>query len=124
MTQEPAETAATPQAEGDQETVRAAFSRLYTDGRAYAQAEGQRQKLRAGLVGAGVRDAAIMGVVALMLLFAAIVTLLIGLVIALAPVLGPLWATLAVFGGALLVAALLLLLAKARIGRMMKAIRP
>lgn len=124
MTQEPAETVATPQADGDEESVRATFTRLYADGRAYAQAEVERQKLRAGIVGVGVRNAAILGVVALMLLFAAIVALLVGLVIALAPMIGPLWAALTVFGGGLLVAILLLLLAKGQIGHMRKAIRP
>lgn len=124
MTQEPAETVATPQTEGDEESVRATFTRLYADGRAYAQAEAQRQKLRAGIVGAGVRNAAILGIVALMLLFAAIVTLLIGLVIALSATIGPLWATLAVFGGSVLIAVLLLLLAKGQISHMLKAIKP
>ncbi|WHO40644.1 phage holin family protein [Sphingobium sp. AP49] len=124
MTQEPAETVATPQAEGDEESVRATFTRLYADGRAYAQAEVERQKLRAGIVGAGVRNAAILGVVALMLLFAAIVALLVGLVIALAPMIGALWAALAVFGSAVLIAILLLLLAKGQIGHMLEAIKP
>ncbi|WP_180275659.1 phage holin family protein [Sphingobium sp. IP1] len=94
-----------------------------SDGRAYAQAEVERQKLRAGIAGAGVRNAAILGIVALMLLFAAIVTLLIGLVIALSAMIGPLWATLAVFGGAVLIAVLLLLLAKGQISHMLKTIK-
>lgn len=124
MTQEPAETAETPQAEGQEESVRDVFARLYDDGRAYAQAEADRQKLRLGILGAGIRDAAIFAIVAIMLLFASLVAFLIGLIIALAPRLGPLWATCAVFGAALLVALGLLLLAKARIDRMKKAIKP
>ena len=128
MIDEPADTAVTPRTDGQpdgapDESVREVLARLYTDGRAYAQAEVERQKLRAGIAGAGVRNAAILGIVALMLLFAAIVTLLIGLVIALSAMIGPLWATLAVFGGAVLIAVLLLLLAKGQISHMLKTIK-
>lgn len=130
MTQQPAETADrthAPEPGGesvDGESLGHVFHRLYADGRAYAQAEAERQKKRATLIGLGVRDAVILGAIALMLLFAALVALLIGLVILLAPVLGALGALGAVVGGALLVVLLLLLLAKARIGRMKKAIAP
>lgn len=129
LTQQPAEPAATPQADGadsyaPDETVHDVLASLYADGRAYAAAEGERQKLRAGLVVSGVRDAAIFAGVAIMLVFATLVAFLIGLIIALAPRLGPLWATLAVLGASLLVALVLLLLARARIGRMKKAIAP
>lgn len=103
------------------ESVSAVFARLYEDGRSYAQAELDRQKLRVGIIGAGVRDAAIFAMVAVMLIFAVLVALLIGLIIALAPALTALGATAAVLSSALLVALLLLLLAKARIGRMKKA---
>ena len=105
------------------ETVAGVFGRLYDDGRSYAQAELDRQKLRAAIIGAGVRDAAIFVMVAVMLLFALLVALLIGLIIAFAPALTPLGATAAVLGSTLLVATALLLLAKARIGRMKRAIR-
>lgn len=125
----PAETAVTPHADGlddsaPDESVRDVFARLYADGRAYAAAEADKQKARAGLIGAGVRDAAILAGVAIMLVFATLVAFLIGLIIALAPQLGPLWATFAVLGASLLVAIGLLLLAKARISRMKKAITP
>jgi hypothetical protein len=50
-------------------------------------------------------------------------TCLIGLVIALSATIGPLWATLAVFGGAVLIAVLLLLLAKGQISHMLKTIK-
>lgn len=110
--------------EGGDETIGEAFTRLYRDTRAYAEAEADRQKLRASIVAAGVRDAVIFALVAVMLLFATLVALLIGLIIALAPALTPLGATGAVLGAALLVAFALLLLARARISRMKKAIRP
>lgn len=124
MTEQLAEPAVAPQGEAQTESVRDAFARVYADGKAYASAELDRQKLRVGVVGAGVRNALIFASVAIMLVFASLVAFLIGLVIALAPRLGPLWATVAVFAAALCVALCLLLLAKARIGRMKRAIAP
>ena len=59
-----------------------------------------------------------------MLAFASIVALLVGLVVALSRHLDPLWATLIVTGGGLLVTVLLLLMAKGCITRMKKAITP
>jgi len=123
----PAETAVTPEADGQEDDVRAqsvrdVLARLYADGRAYANAEMDRQKVRAGIVAAGIRNAAILGLIALMLVFGAIVALLVGLTFGLAVHVGPLWATLIVVGGALIVALLLLLLAKASITRMRERI--
>ncbi|BAI96279.1 MULTISPECIES: phage holin family protein [Sphingobium] len=104
--------------------MRDVFARLYSDGRAYAEAEAERQKLRAGIIGAGVRDALIFATAGVMLVFAAIVAGLVGVILALSPLVGPGWAAAAVFGGALVVALLLLLVAKGRIGRMRKAVKP
>ena len=106
---------------GQDQTVGESFARLLADGRAYVEAEADRQKLRAGIFTKGLRDAAILVAVALMLLFGTLVAVLIGLIIALSPALTPLGATGAVFGGAILVSLVLLLLAKARISRMKKA---
>ncbi|MBA4091876.1 phage holin family protein [Sphingobium sp. 3R8] len=129
MIDEPADTAVTPRTDGQpdgapDESVREVFARLYTDGRAYAAAEAEKQKLRAGIIGVGVRNAAIFGIVALMLAFASIVALLVGLTIALAQLMAPLWATLIVVSGALILVVLLLLAAKGCITRMKKAIAP
>lgn len=135
MTQEPADTAVTPHTDGqpdgapednarNDESVKEVLARLYADGRAYAAAEADRQKLRVGIIGAGIRNAAIFGVLALMLAFASIVALLVGLTIALSRWVAPVWATLIVVGGALLVVLLLLLAAKGCITRMKKAITP
>jgi hypothetical protein len=131
---EPAETAVTPLTEGQREdapgdtardeSVKDVLSRLYADGRAYASAEAEKQKLRAGIVAIGVRNAAIFGIVGLMLAFASIVALLVGLTITLSQIMAPIWATLIVVGGALVVVLLLLLAAKGAISRMMKAITP
>lgn len=111
-----------PEQQAPDESVREVFARLYTDGRAYASAEAEKQKLRVAIIGGAVRNAAIFVTVALMLLFASIVAFLIGLIIALAPRLGPLWATFAVLGASMVVALILLLLAKFSISRMKKAI--
>lgn len=106
------------------ESVKEVLSRLYADGRAYAAAEAEKQKLRAGIIGAGIRNAAIFAMVALMLAFASIVALLVGLTIALSQLVAPIWATLIVAGGGLILTLLLLLAAKGCITRMKKAIAP
>lgn len=110
-------------AEND-DSIRGAFTRLYDDGRAYVSAEVEKQKVRAGLVAIGVRNAVIYAVVAFLIVFAAIVALLVGLVLTLAPVVGPFWATMIVVVAAILVAVGLLLLAKSAITHMKKAITP
>lgn len=103
------------------QTVSESFASLLADGRAYIEAEADRQKLRATIVAKGLRDAAILAAVAMMLLFGTLVALLIGLIIALSPALTPIGATGAVLGGAIAMSMVLLLLAKARISRMTKA---
>lgn len=123
MTEEPSLIAAQPEAEQPQDSVRAAFSKLYTDGRAYADAELERQKLRAGIAGAAVRDAAIFAAVGFILAFAGLIAFLVGMVLVLSPHLGPGWSALIIFGASLAVAIISLLLAKARISGMRKAIK-
>jgi len=129
LIEQPAETAIAPHTDGAEEaaredSVRDAFTRLYADARAYAAAEAEKQKLRAGIVATGVRNAAILGVIAFVLLFASIVALLVGLIHVLEPLIGPLGATLAVFGAGLVITIILALLAKGCITRMKKAIAP
>lgn len=126
MTEEPSLVAAIPEAEHEeqQDSVRATFTKLYADGRAYADAEIERQKLRAGIAGAGVRDATIFAVAGFMLSFAGLIAFLVGMVLMLSPHIGAGWAALVVFASTLLVTIVLLLLAKSRISRMRKAIKP
>ncbi|WP_062733840.1 hypothetical protein [Sphingobium abikonense] len=129
MIEEPAETAVTPHTEGPEEAARQesvgdAFRRLYTDARDYAAAEAEKQKLRLNLIMAGVRNAAIFAVTAFLILFASLVALLVGLIHVLEPMIGPLGATLAIFAAGIVIAILLLLLAKGCITRMKKAIAP
>lgn len=101
-----------------EEPLKDVLRRLVEDGRAYADAEINRQKIRATFVGSGLRTIALLGTIALMLLFGTLVTLMIGLVFALAPYLTPLGATFAVSIAALLIVAILLYVAKQRLGRL------
>ena len=124
MTEEPSLIAEPPETGDEHEDgVRATLGKLYTDGRAYADAEIERQKLRVGIAGAGIRDAAIFATFGFMLSFAGLIAFLVGMVMALSPHLGAGWSALAVFGATLLVTAILLVLAKARISRMRRAIK-
>lgn len=126
MTDQPAEPARPDGPVGADEDVSLGtlFARLANDARAYMEAEGERQKLRASLITAGVRDAAILIVIAITLGTGTIVALLVGLIIALAPILTAIGAIGAVLGSALVIAFILLLLARARIARMKRDIRP
>lgn len=109
--------------EREEESVRDTFARVFADGRAYASAEIERQKLRAGVAVAGVRDAVIFAAMGFVLAFAAIIACFVGVIMALTPHLGAGWATALVVIAVLMVAAILLLLAKARIARVKRAIR-
>lgn len=109
---------------GPDESLGDMLARLARSGRDYAQAELGRQRLRAEIIGAGVRDIAILVGLAAILAFGALVALLVGLVIALSPLLTPLGATGAVVIGALALVVLLLLLARGRLRRIMGRKRP
>lgn len=123
MTDEAELMAAARDTDEQADSIRDTFARLYADGRAYAGAEVERQKLRASIASAGVRDAIIFGAAGVMIIFAGLVSLLVGLVLLLTPPFGPGWATAIVFGSSLFIAAVLLLLAKSRITRMKKAVQ-
>jgi hypothetical protein len=84
---------------------------LAGDALAYAAAEAELQKARATYAAGKVKWLAVLGLLAVFLLFFSLVALTVGLVIALTPLLGALIATLAVFAGLLLVAAICGLLA-------------
>ncbi|MDE8653627.1 phage holin family protein [Novosphingobium album (ex Liu et al. 2023)] len=68
---------------------------LAADARAFAEAELAFQKSRAAFAGGEIRGIAILGVAAAVFLFFAVMALVVGLVIALAPVLTP-WGSTAV----------------------------
>lgn len=133
MTDEQTETGVTPQPGGgpdharehastyEDESVRDTLARLYDSGRDYAEAEIDRQKLRAAIAGRAVLYAALLGIAAALLILAAFFALLVGLIVALAPVLTAIGATVAVAAAAILLAAVLLLLARARIRSIKRA---
>jgi uncharacterized membrane protein len=98
------------------------LTRLVKTGRAYAEAEIDRQKLRAGILASGLRTVAILAVVALILMFGTLVTLMVGLVVALSPLLTPLGATLAVALGGLALVVLLLLIARTHLRSVLRKI--
>lgn len=84
---------------------------LVDRGLAFARAEVELQKAR-GLYAAGrLKWIAILGGLALVLLFFSLVALTVGLVIGLTPLIGALCATLAVFGGLVIVALVCTLIA-------------
>jgi hypothetical protein len=77
---------------------------LYADGRTYLSAEIAFQQSRAAYVGAKAKSAAIFGVAAALLALLALIGLTVGLIITLAPLIGPLGATLLVVAVLLIVA--------------------
>lgn len=111
---DPAYTFASPEPPPQDQSLKDVVLRVVDTGRAYAEAEFDRQKVRAAYVGAGLRTIALLVTVALILLFGVLVTLMVGLIIALSPLLTPLGATAVVAGGALAIIALLLWLALRR----------
>jgi Flp pilus assembly protein TadB len=92
---------------------------LAQDARAYAEAEFQFQKSRASYAASASKSIIVYALVALVLVFFAIMALVVGLVIALAPLLTP-WGSTAVVTLALLgLAVFLLLRAKKRVSTLM-----
>lgn len=97
------------------EPLRDVLLRLVDNGKAYAEAEIDRQKLRAALIGSGLRTIAILVILALILTFGTLVTLMVGLIVALSPLLTPLGATAVVTAIGLVLVAILLLAARKRL---------
>ena len=103
----------------DEPSVIGLVQRVVSEGRAYAETEMERQKLRASVLGAAGRDAVLMVLAALFLLFGALTALLVGCVWMLAPLVGVFGALAITICGALLLVFVLLLGAR---GRMRNAI--
>ncbi len=85
------------------------------DGRAVVGAEIALAKARVGERVAAYQGAAVFFALAGVLALAALVALLVGLILSLATLIGSGWATAAVVGGVLLIAAVLALVGKARL---------
>lgn len=79
---------------------------LIESGVTLAKAEVALQQARAVYAVGRIKTIALLGLLALMLVFFSLVALTVGMVIALTPLIGAIWATLAVFGGLVLVAGL------------------
>jgi len=85
---------------------------LIDDGRTYAEAELAFQKTRAKLAGRKVGASALFAIVAILLLHVTVIALIVGLMLALEPMVG-IWASIGiVIGGLLLLVVILALLAK------------
>jgi uncharacterized membrane protein YqjE len=84
---------------------------LVDRGMAFARAEVDLQKARGAYAAGRLKWIALLGGLALVLLFFSLVALTVGLLIALTPMLGALGATLAVFGGLVIVALICALIA-------------
>lgn len=98
------------------------LQQLAQDARAYAEAEFQFQKSRAAYAASATKSIAVFVVAALVLVFFATMALVVGLVIALAPLITT-WGSTALVTLALLGAAVFLLLkAKKRFDRMMTVV--
>ncbi len=98
-------------------SVRENVERLIASGQELIGAELEWAKLKASLMAVGVRNLLFFGTLAIIFLFAALTTLFIGIIIALAPIVGAAFATFIV-GGVALIAALLLGLAARRAVRL------
>lgn len=111
-----------PPDEAEPVTLSEDLRQLAQDARVLAEAEFAFQKTRAAYASAEAKGIALLGVVALVLLFFAVMALVVGAVIALGPVLGPWGAMLAVTGTLVLVSALCALSARTRLRNMLTAI--
>lgn len=90
--------------------------------RTYAEAEAEFQKARASYAGGAIKGLALLGVGAALAVFFALVALVVGLVIALTPEIGPWGATAVVTGVLLVVAFVCAHMLKTRARRMMQVL--
>jgi Flp pilus assembly protein TadB len=117
-----AESSDTGQPDADGPSLAEDLRCLVADGRRFAEAELAYQKSRAAYAAQEMRGISILGVLALFLLFFALMALVFGLVLALVPLLGTWAATASVSGGLTLAALLCALMAARRARRMGRAL--
>lgn len=98
------------------------LKQLGGDARAYAEAEFAFQRARAGVAAKGLKDVALLGLVAFTVAVFGLGALVVGLLMALAPIVTAWGATAIVAGGLFLIAMILVLLAKARWTKTLAAI--
>lgn len=100
------------------ESIGTLITRVVDDAKAFVAAEIALYRAKAMASVAPLKMVAILGVTAIVLVNAAVITLLVGLILTLQTLVGPGWATLIVVLGTLAIAGLLGWLAAGRIGRM------
>lgn len=100
------------------EGIGALVTRVVDDAKAFVAAEIALYRAKAMVWVGTIKVVAILGVTALVLVNAAVIALLVGLILTLQPLVGAGWATLIVVLATLAVAGLLGWLAASRIGRM------
>jgi hypothetical protein len=96
-------------------TVASLVTQLIDDTREVVSAEVGLQKARLGERLVAYKGAAIFFAIAGVLALAALIALLVGLILSLATLIGPGWATLAVVGVTLLIAGILAMIGKSRL---------
>lgn len=109
----------TAEADASERSLSDDLRQLAADARVLAEAEVAYQKSRAAFAGQEVKRIAILGVLAAVLAFFALMALTLGLVLALTPILTAWGATAVVFAGLLIAAGIFALLASGRWKRMM-----
>jgi uncharacterized membrane protein YqjE len=107
--------------EGEKPSLLSDVEALVADGKTYAEAELAFQKTRLLYASDKVKSAAIFTGIAAVFVVMAIVALVLGAVLALTPLIGPLGATAAVFLALLVCAGVLVLMAKSRITDLIRA---
>ncbi|WP_459787216.1 phage holin family protein [Alteriqipengyuania sp. 357] len=96
---------------------------LYEDGRTYVEAEVAFQKSRASYASRETGSGIVFALGALAFLHLALIGLVVGLIIALAPIIGPLVATAVVVGTLLVLMAIVGLVARSRFQRVSRAFK-
>lgn len=109
----------TAEADASERSLSGDLRQLAADARELAKAELTYQKSRAAFAGQETKRIAVLGVLAAVLIFFALMALTLGLVLALTPILTAWGATAAVAGGLLVVAMICALTASGRWKRMM-----
>ncbi len=103
-----------PEADAAERSLVDDIRQLAEDGRTLIEAEVAYQKSRAVVAGAGLKSAALFGGLTLVLLFFVLMALVMGLLLALTPLIGAWGALGAVVGGLLIGAVIAALIAKSR----------
>lgn len=112
-----------PGGRDDLKDVPGLVTRLADDTKRYVRAEIALYKAQAVARIGYYRSAAVYGVIAAVLLLSALVALLVGLILSLATVLGPLAATLIVVGATVLLAVILGLMARTKVRSASEAVK-